>query len=628
MEILDDDDERRLLRFGRDELVPRAAHLIAEQLWIAPRGAELHAVFVREWNAGDLAEELGDALGARFGHTSRDARPELARREAGRLAVEQARRATNELRDESERRAARHRVAARDPHLRLGALAGDAPQELVTQARLPHPGGRGHERGARGGLGDALVEETEQRSDLAFASDERAVFAEQLPRRIGGRALAEQHHRRAVAADLEARVEQTRRDVVDRHAFARSWRREHLRRAIDRVSERHATRGEAVTRRERHWRGPEQRAHRERTPRRVGRAIRRAAVARERQDERAVREALRARAERRCRRAHGIRGCREIAQRNRVECGQARLAIVVGRGDEQHAHEPPLLARERRGRRDRRARGHRIEDRVDALELRCDFIRAARARRWILREHARDERLEIVRHVRDRLRERRDLVEDDLGEDRDRRLSAKRDGSGEASIEHAPEAEEIRACVDVTVPARLLGRGVSRRSDDHACARHGCAGVEARDAEVDELGFVDVPADEKDVPGFHVAVDDPAGVRMSERRRDASSEPHGFAHRERCAFQPCGEVLAVEPLHREVVRAGGVAVRDVAHDRRVVHLRDRVRFAREAIGVVLVVLRAQDLQRDERTRRRVERAVHAPHPARAAVAFDGETVAE
>ena len=48
--------------FSADPVFPRAAHLVAHQLRVATRGAQLHAVIVGESRADDLAEEFRDAL--------------------------------------------------------------------------------------------------------------------------------------------------------------------------------------------------------------------------------------------------------------------------------------------------------------------------------------------------------------------------------------------------------------------------------------------------------------------------------------------------------------------------------------------------------------------------------------
>ena len=59
MEIVEHDDERLGAHLRLDEIEPGAAHLVAAEPRILPRGAELHAVLVGEGLARDLAQELG-----------------------------------------------------------------------------------------------------------------------------------------------------------------------------------------------------------------------------------------------------------------------------------------------------------------------------------------------------------------------------------------------------------------------------------------------------------------------------------------------------------------------------------------------------------------------------------------
>src|SRR4051794_14832914 len=70
------------------------------------------------------------------------------------------------------------------------------------------------------------------------------------------------------------------------------------------------------------------------------------------------------------------------------------------------------------------------------------------------------------------------------------------------------------------------------------------------------------PAPREDVAGFDVGVDAAGGGGGAERRGSAAPHRQRLAARRRRARQPLAEVLAVEPLHRQVQRRP-VAVGDV-----------------------------------------------------------------
>src|SRR5690606_12508369 len=115
--------------------------------------------------------------------------------------------APDESGEDAERRALGHRVAAREPY--LGAvILPHAPQELGREARLAGARLSGDEHRARDRLVDALLEQTEQRGQLALAADERRRLAEQRPRPRLAIAEATDEEAALVAADVEPHVEQ------------------------------------------------------------------------------------------------------------------------------------------------------------------------------------------------------------------------------------------------------------------------------------------------------------------------------------------------------------------------------------------------------------------------------------
>ena len=96
----------------------------------------------------------------------------------------------------------------------------------------------------------------------------------------------------------------------------------------------------------------------------------------------------------------------------------------------------------------------------------------------------------------------------------------------------------------------------------------------------------------------------------------------------RGSLQPLLEVLALEPLHREVERAARRRpVGDVADDRRVRELGEDPRLAREAVGDARRV-GAQGLQGDALAVDAIEGAKDRPHRPGAGELFDLEPIAD
>jgi hypothetical protein len=144
--------------------------------------------------------------------------------------------------------------------------------------------------------------------------------------------------------------------------------------------------------------------------------------------------------------------------------------------------------------------------------------------------------------------------------------------------------------------------------------------------EVDDDDILEASAPEKQIRRLDVAMDDPSGVRRAEGLGDATHHTKRSVDPDGAARQSIGEVLAFEPLHREIRAARHVAVRDVFHDARVLELGERRGLTTESVRRRLRGL--HDLQRDGPPRRRVERTIHDAHTAFASGPFQNEAIGD
>jgi hypothetical protein len=165
------------------------------------------------------------------------------------------------------------------------------------------------------------------------------------------------------------------------------------------------------------------------------------------------------------------------------------------------------------------------------------------------------------------------------------------------------------------LPGGMLGRlGLGR----------GAAGIEVLD---------------EDVRGLDVAVDDAGLVRGGEGGGDLAAHVESLAEVERRALVQDLQVLAGEPLHRDVRRAfverpaqhGRRPVehpeRDDAHDVGVAELAEDLPLAREPGQIAGIRAdRRDDLQGDRRPREQVGRAIHDAHAPAADFPFGHESL--
>ena len=141
-------------------------------------------------------------------------------------------------------------------------------------------------------------------------------------------------------------------------------------------------------------------------------------------------------------------------------------------------------------------------------------------------------------------------------------------------------------------------------------------GREARDTEIgDHRPSV---RGEQDVAGLHVAVDDPAEVRHTERPGDVEPDAHRLHRSEpTAALEPRREVLAVDEVHHEVWLVLVSTRVEAGHDVRVPQDRRRERLAPESVGEVGVTadVGTEQLHGDRTFESKVHRLVDRRHAA-------------
>ena len=620
VQVLEHEQHRLGGALGAEPVLPRAAHLVAHQHRIGAGGLELDAVLVGEGDARELAEELGHALGVVVPEVAADSGEELLAANGGGLAVEHAGGAPDDGAQHPERRAGAHRIAAREEELHRRARGPDAAQQLVAEARLADADRRGDDHGAGDGLGDAFLEGRLEGGELSVATHAGRRLAEQGARRLGGVALGPERERVAVAADLELRVEEAGGDLVDADR-ARGAGGEQADAALDDVPDRQPRRDHDAPGDHHHRHLGQERPHRQRAPRGArGLVARRAG---ERHEERAVGDEVERAPEAAGELAQRLGAGVDLAGRERALLG---VEAAAAEPRQHQAHHAPL-GRGQRGRRDARRRRARARHRTERGERLEHRRRVAGPVGGALRHHPRDQVVEVRGDVVLELREPGHLLERDLEQHREHVVAGERGPAAQALEEDAPEREHVGAGVDLALAARLLGRDVARRAEERAGQRDGAlTAAPAGDPEVEDLGPLQIAAREEDVVRLEIAVNDAPPVRDRQRLGHAAPEDERLLDGQALPREPVAEALAVEPLDREIALAvGRHPVGHVAHDPRVRELREELRLAHEAIGV----LRAPAVEHLERHRGAgvpVDGAVHRAHPPRSGQALDRELV--
>ncbi len=498
----------------------------------------------------------------------------------------------------------------------------------MAEARFAHARPADHEHRARHRLVHRLEEQGVQRGKLALAPHARRRPPEQRARGVDGVHDAAEQPRVALLHDVERRIQEARRALVDADARRRSVtafaEARHVRElllahqldgVLDQFSHRRARRQHAAPRDDGHRHRREEGPQRERAAGREHRRVRRRAGAREGHEHRAVEEQIDV----------PLVAPRDRAQRPRIDGARARARRPrdghrLAREDE--GHEPLLVVADARERRARHGGEALLDRQIAAQRRQLGGHRGAVLGPIVrvLREHAREEIVELLRHVEAQRRRARRIVERDLEQHGELIVPRERPLPGEARVEHAAEREHVGSGRDVAIAARLL-RGHEAHGADHvARVREGRLAVEhAGDPEVEDARVRRPPIGEEEVRGLEIAVNHAERVRGPEGVRDDDPEIDRGRDREAAAPQAILEVLAVEPLHREErLPFGGGAVIEVLHDVRVAERAEHADLAREA-GLLA---RAEQHLHSDLAPRVVARAEHLPHAAGPGQGFD------
>jgi hypothetical protein len=664
VQILQHEHHRLHLRLGREQVFPRAAHLVAHEQRVAARGPERHALRVREGRPAELAEELADTADLRSGDMPGDARAQLLLARIDGLAGLDARRAAQGVTEQAEGGACAHGIAARDPDLNRSGFSARGTEELVPHAGFSDAGRSTHEHDASDAFLFALGVDALQGRELAIAPHAHRGLAEHRARGLVGRALATELEAGVAAADLEASVEQARGHLVHHHGAPALRCVERLRGgcpgrrrracsanglplgvdqarcAIDGLAYREAARDLAAPGGERDVRVGNGVAQPERAESCSCRLIGRNSRPSQGGDDDPAGQRLGSTTSRLDHGSTGSERVRRVGRghrRRRLRCRigseehvhrrRARVGIG-GQREHDHAEQPLLAPREGLGPRRHRERVGDVH-RAQRAELREHRGAVAWARVGLLRHHPRHEIVQRRGNVRRELAHPRRLVEQDLGEQPHHVLGHERGAPRQALEEHAPEREHVGARVQIRLPTGLLRRHVAGRAHEQPRRRRGARGLpDARDPEVEDLAALHLPAAEEQVPRLDVAVDDASRMRDGQRFGHAAAQLQALAHAQRRSRQAIAQLFALEPLHHEVgLPSRRDAMRNVTDDPGMPEAREQLGLACEA-GAVQGRVALEHLDRHRLAARFVAGAVHVSHAARAGEAFDLEAFAD
>ncbi len=481
----------------------------------------------------------------------------------------------------------------------------------MGHAALALARGSRHDDGPGNRLRGRLARRRHQESELLLPSHERRGLSEQRARHFGVGSSAHERELLALAADLEPCPDKARRHLVDSNAGGARCRHER-RRLID-----EAPRRPTPDR-------PPPRGHADASSRKFASQRERAraggrhllvglALPRERDEQGAVRET------------------RELAPVPSDDLSGALLGDA--RQDGQHHAHGALLA----GREARRAPGRPLGDPASgdgyAGQLRGHRGAVVGAERAVLREHPSHEVVEARGELRSKVANAGRLLAQHLREDRHHVDAGERGLPRQTLVEDTAEREDVGAGVEVRLAGGLLRRHVPYGAEhdpgrrDARRDRHGLTGLRACHAEIDEHRAARCPACEADVARLDVAMDEAPRMDDGEPLGDPPHDRDALLDAEAVAREAIGEVLAFQPVHRQVREAvAALAVVQVPHDGRMAELGENAGLLAEACRAGAVA--CHDLERHGAARCVVTGAVHGAHPAAGCQSLDDVTVGD
>ena len=109
-------------------------------------------------------------------------------------------------------------------------------------------------------------------------------------------------------------------------------------------------------------------------------------------------------------------------------------------------------------------------------------------------------------------------------------------------MQHAAQGKHVRPPIDAAIPPRLFRRHVAGRAQHHTGLGVHASGAGKRrndphDAEVDQLGLIDLAPRQQDVRWLDIPVDDRPGVRFGKRLAQTPDQHQGIRRIERSARQ-------------------------------------------------------------------------------------------
>jgi hypothetical protein len=222
--------------------------------------------------------------------------------------------------------------------------------------------------------------------------------------------------------------------------------------------------------------------------------------------------------------------------------------------------------------------------RVDELERAIDVPSRPRSSVRILREERLDEEHERLGHRdADERPQVRCGVIDDPHPDAEDIGPLERPHAGDALEEDDAKAEEIGPGIDAGRVTHLFWRHVERRSE-HGLRRRSreLTALDPDEPEVEELGPFHSASRQVHVARPQVAMHAPEPMRMRERPAQAQTERARCLPSDRSATEALLQILAFEPLHREIHPAGCLSVPDVPDNGVMIEPRERLCLAAEA----------------------------------------------